>query len=684
MHSSLQALNKKHWTKEQYQEKSSKARVHVNICMEVCQWQCEQKRCFLLEHPAEAKSWKLPEGDIMAGKEGVYIAEFDMCRFGMQARDEQGVLRRVRKSAKLITNSWEVARRLQLRCPTGKSGESSGKATGCDYGGRHQHTALIGGRAKLGQIYPRALCQAVCAGIAAQTKAERLRAVGMPILSLEEMSSLALAAVEHEVTMGMVESGKRDFELQAKENPSQVLHEDVEDWWAKDDVSGEALDPAKVKEARREELAYFRSMGVCEKVPIEMAIKETGRKPIAVRWIDINKGDNDNLVYRSRLVAKEFSKGAQQDPELCAATPPSECLRMCLSSLATRDKDYKLLYLHVSRAFFYAKAVRPVFVKLPDEDIEEGDEHRCGRLFVPMHGTSDAAAIWHHEYVEALEQFGMTRGAASPCLLSHKKLDLSVFVHGDHFVAVDPGRSVKQLEEYLKGRYKVKAQIMGSGDTEEKELNTLNRIVRHNPREATIEAGPRHCEVTIKDMGFAGQKVSRVPGSKEEAKKAIGKEGKDDDDDGEVQPKYLAAKEARRFRALTTRLNHIAADRPDLQHAVNECARHMSRPRMGSWVFWKRLRGICCTDLGSSFAINFSLPLLEFPYFQTPPAAPIPHVSSVPPAFPHATQMQQGSIPMPMTASSFHQNTPLSLLTFITSLVRLFITHDPTSSKTTV
>ena len=86
-------------------------------------------------------------------------------------------------------------------------------------------------------------------------------------------------------------------------NPSEALHEEDGGWWAVDDVTGEQLDPVRVKAARREELAYFRSMGVYEKVPIEEAAA-AGQRPIAVRWIDINKGDKDEPNYRSRLVAK--------------------------------------------------------------------------------------------------------------------------------------------------------------------------------------------------------------------------------------------------------------------------------------------------------------------------------------------------------------------------------------------
>ena len=52
----------------------------------------------------------------------------------------------------------------------------------------------------------------------------------------------------------------------------------------------------------------------------------TGKSPIWTRWIDINKGDATKVNYRSRLVAKEFKVDVR--PDLFAATPPTECLRL--------------------------------------------------------------------------------------------------------------------------------------------------------------------------------------------------------------------------------------------------------------------------------------------------------------------------------------------------------------------
>ena len=64
-------------------------------------------------------------------------------------------------------------------------------------------------------------------------------------------------------------------------------------------------------------------------------------------------------------------------------------------------------------------------------------------------------------------------------MFSHDKFDLSVFVHGDDFVAVGPAKSVSMLESYLNCTYTVKAQVMGSGDGEDKELKILNEIVKY-------------------------------------------------------------------------------------------------------------------------------------------------------------------------------------------------------------
>ena len=106
-----------------------------------------------------------------------------------------------------------------------------------------------------------------------------------------------------------------------KECPSEALHEpDATGMTAVDDVGGQELDPSMMNRARRDEIRYFKEMGVYEKVDISESWAATGKAPIAVRWVDINKGDIKNLSYRSRFVAKEFNTGVC--PELYEATLP--------------------------------------------------------------------------------------------------------------------------------------------------------------------------------------------------------------------------------------------------------------------------------------------------------------------------------------------------------------------------
>ena len=69
----------------------------------------------------------------------------------------------------------------------------------------------------------------------------------------------------------------------------------------------------------------------------------------------------------------------------------------------------------VSRVFYHAKAKRDVYVDLPAEDKEPGDEYRCAKLEHPMYGTRDAAINWHDEYSRQLTNNGFVQGKASPC-----------------------------------------------------------------------------------------------------------------------------------------------------------------------------------------------------------------------------------------------------------------------------
>ena len=453
-----------------------------------------------------------------------------------------------------------------------------------------------------------------------------------PLMSIDEMRNVAKSRPE--------------------ECPGEALHEaDGEKWVAFDDVTGQRLDPGLMRKARMDEIAYFREMGVYEKVDLQECWEVTGKAPIAVRWVDINKGDSESPNYRSRLVAKEFNTGVC--PELYAATPPSECLRLMLSLLAsTRKQGAGLMYADVSRAYFYAKAKRPVYVKLPEEDLEEGDEHRCGRLLMSMYGTRDAALNWSLEYSETLAAAGYDQGKGNSCLFHNAKLGVSVMVHGDDFIGVGPEEHLKELRKTLEEKYKLKVEMLGRKGEEKKEIKILNKIVRETEDGIELEADPRHVEIAIRELGIAECKPAATPGIKEVAKSdadgakikqseirrnvqkdideakmkneetidaaamserddeidaiATAKESmgensdwQDSDINGEWNndedgPKddddpELGPEEARLYRGVAARFNYIAPDRADIAFAVKEAARSMSAPRESDLKKLRRL-----------------------------------------------------------------------------------------------
>ena len=156
-------------------------------------------------------------------------------------------------------------------------------------------------------------------------------------------------------------------------------------------------------------------------------------------WIAIDKGDPACPDYKSRLVAKEINR--QESEDMFAAAPPLEA-KKALFSLAVSENTIKkrgvakIMFIDVKRAYFHAKARRPVYIQLPPERARPG---MCGRLNVSLYGTRDAAQNWEHEYREFLTALGATPGFASPCAFYHAGKEIRIVVHGDDFTVMGGG-----------------------------------------------------------------------------------------------------------------------------------------------------------------------------------------------------------------------------------------------------
>ena len=226
--------------------------------------------------------------------------------------------------------------------------------------------------------------------------------------------------------------------LLGKEEERDTPHDD-EDWETLyegikfyDDLNaGDELNKEKVIEARKLEMMFFKKMGVYSKVD-KAEVKNKGGKIITTKWIDTDTGQG---VYRSRLVGREIKMDKRQD--LFSPTPPLETLKFLIASCTKGQggpNPKRIGIFDISRAYFYAKCKRPLYIRIPPEDWEEGDEDKVGVLHLSLYGTRDAAQNWASTYTQHLLQIGFKQGRASKCNFRHKAKGITLTVHGDDFL----------------------------------------------------------------------------------------------------------------------------------------------------------------------------------------------------------------------------------------------------------
>ena len=375
---------------EEVKQRIVHGRKHLQFCAKFYAMQWKARRYFLHEHPAGATSWQETCIKDLLMKEGIIRVNGDQCVFGLKANDgtREGP---ARKTTGFLTNSVCIADQFNKRCPNRKGDMV------------HKHVTLESGRTRAAQVYLDDLCRAICEGLQDQIQMdEKGQFLFMNVNSAQDASSKELHVC--------AESFKRKYKLVEEDDM-----EEMEAAW--DDVSGATLDPKLVRQARQEEMDYVHKMRLHDKVHTSECRRITGKPPITVRWIDINKGDKECPNYRSRIVAREINTYKRDD--LFAATPPLEALKVILAMTASANKGEVIMVNDISRAFFHAKVERDVYIQLLDEDKKAGEENMCGKSRLSMYGTRDAAQNWYKEYSQQLIQMGFIQGTAFPCTFHH-------------------------------------------------------------------------------------------------------------------------------------------------------------------------------------------------------------------------------------------------------------------------
>ena len=184
-------------------------------------------------------------------------------------------------------------------------------------------------------------------------------------------------------------------------------------------------------------------------------------------------------------------------------------------------EPFRVLSSDVKRAYLFAKAKRPIFIEIPAEDREPGDENNDGRLDLSPYGIRDAAMNWQDELIVILERNGFEKGKASPCNFHHAPRKISVIVHGDDFAVTGTKKDLKWFEVVLNRAYECKRKCLGPDKDEDTEIRIVNRVLVWAPTVLTYEADQRHVEAIIEQFQFNEAKFVSSFGTKEEKVKAI-------------------------------------------------------------------------------------------------------------------------------------------------------------------
>ena len=266
---------------------------------------------------------------------------------------------------------------------------------------------------------------------------------------------------------------------------------------------------------------------------------------------------------------------------LFASTPPLEALKLIISDAATSSKEEQyekiIMVNDVARAFFEAPATRQIAVELPPEDTEDGED-MVGLLLQSLYGTRDAARNFQNEVKKFLTGVGFEQGRYNTSTYLHRDRGIKLLVHGDDFVSQGGRMQVKWLHGKINDRFEIKTTMIGHGDGEQPEGRVLNRTIRATKNGWEFEADQRHAEVIVNSLNLQESKPVATPGEHRpwEEEEKLGNE-------------ILEEARATEYRAVGARGNYLSQDRPDLQYAVKEICRSMSKPSVADRRKLKRL-----------------------------------------------------------------------------------------------
>ena len=179
------------------------------------------------------------------------------------------------------------------------------------------------------------------------------------------------------------------------------------------DNTGKELPWHAVREARELELKYLRDLGVYEKVDEKEAVEK-----MKSLQVDTDKAFEGALCKSDHECVRESSK-AMIGQTCMQGLLSLEALKAIISIAANHKETFSIMHIDVSRAYFHAKAQRPVLIRIPVEDRMGTDAGKVKLMKKRMYETRDAASNWERDWQEHVRNWGFLLGLSSKNLFHH-------------------------------------------------------------------------------------------------------------------------------------------------------------------------------------------------------------------------------------------------------------------------
>jgi hypothetical protein len=311
--------------------------------------------------------------------------------------------------------------------------------------------------------------------------------------------------------------------------------------------------------------------------------KPPNAKVIKGRWVFTKKKDQDKEIHKARYVAKGFSQTAGIDyHETFAAVLSLTALRLLIVLAVTfgwdiLQKDFKTAYLN-------ALLLIPIYMQQPEGFAQQGGgRHLVCLLNKALYGLKRAGRAWQHALFDLLIHEGYQQSKKEPCIWFKRNSPnlitiLAIYVD-DLLLTGNDSHEIKRISSAMGNAFRMK------------HLGKIKQFLG-------ITATHKKDGITLTQEHYINEILKKFKQTKTKGADTPMQLTYQHDDLEETNGDYP-------IREAIGCLNYLAnATRPDIAFAVNNIARHMTKPTKRLWRAVQRV--IKYLAITSTIGIHYS------------------------------------------------------------------------------